>query len=258
MTSTSATPKYKIVILNDAKLNNVLNDPKAEFKIIRVKHPKLGEPTPFILVKNGQETINLYELIGYNQDMGSLFVNQYVQSECKMYFSSQFNVNYFLIDFTHGLAQTEFASLKDFREKFIKYLLGDKLGPKENGLLTKLLELIDMSSLTTFCDVEDSKKLFRVKFNADKSLAWLKQKIEPIAVYLKEHSSCLDLLKPQKEKTKEDVDRDEAKIKLESFELLAQYLNKNLADTLRKELQLSDSKIVENSNGVKRQCIAQN
>jgi len=257
--SNQSPSKYKIVILNDAKLTECLNSNESSFKTIKLKHPKLNQFTPFILVQNEtiESSFNLYELVSYTQDMGSLFINEYVQSECLLYFSTKFNMRYFLIDFVSTTSQSDFSSLKEFKEKFLKYILEE--ASVDNKIKTLFENSIESAQLKEFCDIKEDAKGFCVKFSLSKCVKWLVQKIDPIKKYL-ESNNHSDLVKREttKEKSKDDKDKEEAKFKMEAFELVAQYVNKNVSEALKKELNLNEAKIVENDNGVKRQCITLN
>ena len=246
-TSTSSSIKYKLVILNDENLTKVLNSGEPSFSIVKLKHPKLTEKTPFIYVKDDE--FRLYELISYTQEMGSLFINEHVQSECLVYFSTKINFNYFLIDFVSTTKQTEYDSFLEFKQKFMEHLCSSDANQFDAINMDFML-----TGLKEFCDVNEDKKKLNVKFNTSKCVAWLIKKIETIKVYLQALMSSNSL----KEKVIKETDKEEAKIKLDSFELLAQYVNKSVAEALRKEMNLSESKIAENDNGTKRQCFTLN
>jgi hypothetical protein len=257
--SNQSPSKYKILILNDAKLTELLNTKESSFKIIKLKHPKQNESTPFILVQseNSNSSLNLYELISYTQDMGSIFINDYVQSECMVYFSTKFNLRYFLIDFLSVSNQSDFSSLNEFKEKFLKYILVDPT--LDTSVKTIFENCVDTSILKEFCEIKEDTKNFNVMFKMEKCLTWLVQKIDSIKLYIQSNIQS-DLVKRDvtKEKIKDDKEKEEAKWKMEAFELVAQFVNKKISESLRKELNLNDTKIVENSNGVKRQCITLN
>lgn len=253
--SNQSPSKYKILILNDAKLTELLNAKESSFKIIKLKHPKQNESVPFILVQseNSNSSLNLYELISYTQDMGSIFINDYVQSECMVYFSTKFNLRYFLIDFLSVSSQSDFSSLNEFKEKFLKHILVD---PSLDSSVKALFgNFVDTSILKEFCEIKEDTKNFNVMFKMEKCLTWLVQKIDSIKLHIQS-----DLIKRDvaKEKIKEDKEKEEARWKMEAFELVAQFINKKISESLRKEVNLNDTKIVENSNGVKRQCITLN
>ena len=254
--STTATvSKYKLVILNDPNLTATLN--AGSFRVLKLKHPKMNEQTPFILVE-AAHSLHVYELMSYSQEMGSLFVNDYVQSECGLFFSSKLNLSYFLIDFVSTTSQKEFASRKEFDQKLAQHLFSAKEEAADKSQsISKLVTTIADSCLKEFCDVKEEAKKMQVTFNMKKCVAWLSKKIEALKVYLAQTmTSTITVTKIKEDPAAKD--KEEARIGMEAFELIAQYVNKSVAEALRQELGLSDSKIKENDNGVKRQCITLN
>lgn len=232
----------KILILNDISLNSANS-----ISIVKLKHPKLNELVSFVLVENGPST-DLYELMSYSQEMGSLFIDDYVQSECCINIGNRFNLKYFLIEFLYQKSKAEFKSLDEFKLKFLESIISDKLEKEQKDLVIKKLKELDFSNLNSLFDVEDEKKSFIIKFNSSKCMDWLKKKADLLKTYMENSSSSDTNLIKQKQQNASDK---ESKLKLDAFELLAQYFNKDIAELLRKELHLN-SPLDSNSNTNKK------
>lgn len=100
-----------------------------------------------------------------------------------------------------------------------------------------------------------------IKFNQDKCIKWLSKKVTSLEEWLANKAK-----NAASKETKTKVKADTASYKTEAFELVGQYLNKNLASLLRKELRLSSpldtndnnkmSKRVKTETDVKEEPVA--
>ncbi len=81
----------------------------------------------------------------------------------------------------------------------------------------------------------------QVQFNLEKCIRWLCKKVSSLEAFLTEKANA-----SQSNKTKVKV--DEEKCRVEAFELVAQYINKDLTGLLRKELKMSSPLEANDSN----------
>lgn len=99
-------------------------------------------------------------------------------------------------------------------------------------MLKDLLKTLEMpKNLDTLFDTK--AKDSEIKFNQDKCIKWLSKKVTLLEALLTKKANNAAL------ETKSKVKVDPGTSKVEAFELIGQYLNKNLASLLRKELKLA-------------------
>ena len=208
--------------------------------LIKLKHPKQNVATQFCLIQN-----NLYEMIEYStNDLNSVFIDDYVQSDCFTYFLNKFNLSYFLINFLSSTSNTEFKSLDELKSKLIDFICEDV---KNDGQkLRDHLNFVDKEQLEKLFDLKESTGKIQLNFNSSKCIDWLSNKVEKLRVYLDGTVAAKTEKQPTGLKIKQE-EVDSAKSKLHAFELIAQYINPSLANKLRKELNLG-SPLEDDSN----------
>ncbi|CAF0738000.1 unnamed protein product [Brachionus calyciflorus] len=227
----------KILILNQTKIVD-----SADLKtigILNLKHPKEGEKVPFLIHETCDDLI-IYELINYTQETSCLFIDNYIQTDSLIYFLTKFNLCYFIIDFLTNCDQFEFESVDEFKSKLFKYLTDSK---EEFSSLSKL----KLPDLKLFFDVTEDESKFEIIFNGSKCNEWLKTKIDKLCNLIETSNNGVEI----KKKLNDDPKDKNDKIKQEAFDLISQYLNKNISTKLRKELSLS-SPLTELSSENKR------
>jgi hypothetical protein len=223
---------------------------QGSLELVKLKHPKAGELLPFLVSVNSEGNVNFHEIVSFYQELGSVFIDDYVQSENSIFLSSRFNLNYFLLSFVSSLTKFEFDSIEAFKSKFIDFLTDakDMLTKHPDCLFAKLE--VSVSNLSKLFDVKETGKRIEVRVNTSKVVEWLKSKVELLKVNLEkdgENSSRVQA----KAKQQPVEESNAAKYRLEAFELLAQYVEKGLAESLRKDLHLASP--LESSSENKRQ-----
>jgi hypothetical protein len=254
------TIKKKFLLIKSSNLLKLVvnqndddhNDGKELFiDLIKLKHPKQNVTTQFCFIQN-----SLYEMIEYStNDLSSVFIDDYVQSDCFTYFISKFNLVYFLINFLSNSTNVEFKSLDDLKLKLIDNICEDE---NDRQKLKDHLDFIQKDQIEKLFDLkENSGKIVQIKFNSSKCIEWLANKVESLRIYLDGTAK----VKNEKQETGLKIKQEEAdssKSKLHAFELIAQYISSNLANKLRKELNLSspledDSNTGKTQSNIKRQ-----
>jgi hypothetical protein len=216
----------KLVILNQDILLSLFKNDKSEMNlnIKKFMHPKTSEPRLFVIMPNFQ----FYELIKYEPEFSSVFINDFVQSNINMFFATKFNVNYFLISILYS-KEGEEVSLYNL-------VLNDEIKNKS----VNLKEFIDIGKLEILFDIKkNDDDDVKIKFNLNKCLNWLKNKVLKLELYLKsiEKKNDLKEIKMSKSSNKNEE-------LISSLEIVAQYINTNLQQLLIKELDLNE--LIEN------------
>lgn len=224
----------KLLILNQAVLLRQLED-TSEINVIKLKQSKSGELGSFLLLGNSQENSQeLFELIAYTPEIGSAFIDNYVQSECLAYFATNFDFVYFLISLSYA-DKNNYNSLDQLTSNLLK-------SSEEHKDALQWLKQPSTVLLEEIFDTDMLNNQIRIKFNQVKCMNWLGIKVKTVQRYLSD-------------KSKRDSDKsivDEEKVKLEAFELVCQYLDKDLSGPLRKESQLSSPLDTNDCNKIKR------
>jgi hypothetical protein len=222
-------------------------------ELVNLKHPKANEITPFLVTCDEESRVVFHEIISYNQELGSVFIDDYCQTENCILIGSRFNINYFLLNYVTSLTKFEFDSTDAFTAKFVEFLTGggkDWLSKNPASCLNKLK--ITAAGLGKLFDVtERGSKGVEVRLNTTKAVEWLKSKVELLRENLEK--TAVENASRAHVKVKQAVEEDvTSKYRLEAFELIAQYIGKDLAESLRKEVKLA-SPLAESSSDNKRQ-----
>lgn len=201
-----------------------------KISLLYLRHPKEGQKVPFFVYES-PDGISLYEMINYCQENSCVFIDEYTQTDSFIYFLTKFNLGYFIIDFMTNTDQFGFESETDFKKKLFFFL-------SESNFEEDFLLKLNFPRMENFLDLEKSDLSIEITFNASKCNEWLKSKILKIS----------DLMLSFSEKKN---DGNDDKLKQDAFDLVSQYLNRNISAKLRKELGLS-SPLGESSNENKR------
>lgn len=94
----SAKSTKRLIILNQ---HEIFKKDSAALNVVKLKHPKTANFHPFLVVDN-----QLYELVNYQQELGTVFIDNYCQAECPTYFATKFNLIYFLISQCYATSST--------------------------------------------------------------------------------------------------------------------------------------------------------
>lgn len=112
-------------------------------------------------------------------------------------------------------------------------------------MLKDSLKTLEMpTNLDTLFDTKTKDS--EIKFNQDKCMKWLSNKVALLEAFLTKKASNAAL------ETKSKVKVDTKNSKVEAFELVGQYLNKNLAGLLRKELKLASPLDTNDNNNMSK------
>lgn len=218
----------KILIL-DQSVKVELNEADL-ISLLHLRHPKEGQKVPFFVYETPDD-INLYEMMNYCQENSCVFIDEYAQTDSFIYFLTKFNLGYFIIDFLTHTDQFEFESEIEFKKKLFNFL-------SESNFEEDFIKKLNFPQLENFLDVVKSDSNIEITLNASKCNEWLKAKILKIRDLIVSFSD---------KKNEENGDKS----KQDAFDLVSQYLNRNVATKLRKELGLS-SPLGESSNENKR------
>lgn len=237
----------KLIILNN---ENAISLKNKELTLVKFKRPRSKELVPFLMTET-KDTITFYELMSYTQDLASVFIDDHIQSESAVYLGAKFNLNYVLIEYVASLsvAASKFDSFEAFKRSVLVHLFRDTLSGDEFERLLKKLN-IEKTSLTKLFDVTsigNKTEKFKIEFNKEKCVSWLKSKVELLKLKMDEMAMAV-ATKQTTKLQQANLEKEEAKIRMDAFELVCQYLTGELCDLLRKEMGLSAPLNTSNEN----------
>lgn len=216
----------KLLLINESEIISSKND-ENNILIKKFKHPKTQELRPYLLISDK----NLFELIKYEPEYNSVFIDNYIQSSSQMYFATEFNVNYFMI----AIAYDRQNDYLDLNELYIT----DEIENKP----VYLKKLINSDKIDE--RLFDVKHDFNFKFNLNKCLNWLKIKVLTLNEFLNSSNKSNKILSAATVTvSKTNAENSKNDLLINSFELIAQYVNASLCQLLIKELDLND--LIEN------------
>lgn len=147
--------------------------------------------------------------------------------------ASRFNFDYFLLSMLYNQTNDSFTGLNDLKLKFLDLNSIDKESKQADIFLNKLNINHDSMHFEKLFDIEEKSEL-KLKYNQTKCIKWLTLKFDALRTYLELNAKTVP-----KQKVKSELEVEE-KLKYEAFELIAQYLDKTLAEKLKKELNLTN------------------
>jgi len=122
----SSSKSKRLLIINRADLvanllpaNDNSNVSSHQMRTLRLHHSKSKELRPFLVVAD-----QIFELVAYSPELGSVFIDDYVQSECSICLASRFDFVYFLISMSRS-AKDEYNSLEKLKDKLIELSSAD-------------------------------------------------------------------------------------------------------------------------------------
>ncbi len=111
-----STTSKRLVILNRADLIKKLpsTDGSQKMHTLRLRFLNCEEKRIFLIVAD-----QIFELVSYTTELGSVFIDDYVQSECLTFMASRFDFIYFLISMSHQV-KNEYRSLEQLTKQLIE------------------------------------------------------------------------------------------------------------------------------------------
>lgn len=213
--SNEAACLKKLLILNNDYLSTLSKDSEEKSINIRFLNTPKNEKRPFLLISDTY----LLELVKYdNRDSYSVFIDNYVQSDCDFYMANQFDLRYFLVSYCYGQSsQDDFVDLNEILSKLSE-------NEDDKALRNLINNYLKTTKLDELFDFQDNH-LNMVKFNLNKTIEWFSAKFNKLIAYLDQSKKS----------------NDEMNNKITAFDFISQYLDVNLSILLRKELNLNCS-----------------
>ncbi|KAM9802036.1 ribonuclease H2 subunit B [Syngnathus typhle] len=218
-----------VVIAADSVIDIQMKENDPTF--VRLRNPATDAGSLYML-SGGAGNVQLYEVKAFEEDFRSWFVGQSVQRDGRLLFVTPMDPLYLILPYL-------IKSAKEGKFQPADQMVMDEEFPACSRLLSCTRSLASMHH------VVDEKEVGGLKFhryNQDKTLAWLKKKVEKTVLVLKKknisvgegvQSSSYIRVKMDSESSNEDYLGY-------AHGLISEYISKDLSKELRQHLQLPE------------------
>ncbi|KAM4561169.1 ribonuclease H2 subunit B isoform 2-T2 [Fundulus diaphanus] len=218
-----------VVIAADSVIDTQKQDCDPDF--VRLRNPSTDEASLYML---GSGDGQLYEVKAFEEDFHSWFVGQTVQRDGKLLFVTQMDPLYLILPYM----------IKSGREgKFqpVDQVVKDEDFPVSSRLLSCT------RSLTSLHHIAEEKEVGGLKFHRyseERTLNWLKKKVERTVVALKKKNICVGegVKSTTYVRVKSESDNQEEDYLRYAHGLISEYVSEELSKALLKHLGLPELK----------------
>ncbi|KAI0231179.1 Ribonuclease H2 subunit B [Lamellibrachia satsuma] len=167
--------KLSCVMLTDESVFTENGDVKNQPTFCELSHPKTEQPSLFLFT-NGDSKV--FEVLQLKEEFRSWFIGETVHQEGGLVVSTPVDVVFLLLPYLmKGRAQT------DNKFMLLEHLVHDDDFPE----CTRLCRCDGASELSCVADVREADDDTLYRFNKDKTISWLRLKVEQVASHLEEN-----------------------------------------------------------------------
>ncbi|XP_073256562.1 ribonuclease H2 subunit B-like [Porites lutea] len=197
-----------------------------ESVFIKIPHPKTGKELQFLLSHSGDK---VFEVLRFKEEPRSWFVEDSIQKDGSLYVITPVDPLFLILPY-----------LTKFSQKFttLEQLLVDEKHP----CIGTLTGCISPDELLNICDVKEDDDLQVYRLNNDKTIAWLKTKVEQTAdsvpssgVHVSKGSQSATFVRSKRHS---DVSRGD--YVRYAFGLVSDYLSLQWSERLKESLSITD------------------
>ncbi|KAL6434230.1 hypothetical protein ACFW04_005980 [Cataglyphis niger] len=196
----------------------------AQSEIVKLRHPASNKPTVFIFSPGN---LTVQEVLIFDETKRSWFIDNNVKSDGKLYLSTPIDPIFLVLPY---LRKSQLAQP-------LEQCLWDEDFPE-----TYRLAQCENLKLWLVADCKGDKSLQAFKFNEDKSLKWLQEKVEKVAHLLKQkrvHVSQGAISATYAKSTKYEISTETEYLKY-AHGIISEYLAEDLSHRLAQYLNISD------------------
>lgn len=196
----------------------------AQSEIVKLRHPASNKPTIFVFSPGN---LTVQEVLIFDETKRSWFIDNNVKSDGKLYLSTSIDPIFLVLPY---LRKSQLAQP-------LEQCLWDEDFPE-----TYRLAQCENLKLGLVADCKGDKSLQAFKFNEDKSLKWLKEKVEKVARLLEQkgvHVSQGAMSATYVKSTKYEIGTETEYLKY-AHGIVSEYLAEDLSQKLAQHLNISD------------------
>ncbi|XP_015238769.1 PREDICTED: ribonuclease H2 subunit B [Cyprinodon variegatus] len=218
-----------VVIAADSVINTQKHNSDPDF--VRLRNPSTGEASLYMF---GSGDVQLYEVKAFEEDFHSWFVGQTVQRDGKLLFVTPMDPLYLILPYMiHSSREGKFQP--------VNQVVKDEDFPESSRLLRC------SCSLSALHNIADEKEVGSQKFHRysqERTLNWLKKKVEKTVVALKKKNFCVGegVKSTTYVRVKTESDNQDEDYLRYAHGLISEYISEELSKVLLKHLGLTELK----------------
>ncbi|KAJ6620245.1 Ribonuclease H2 subunit B [Pseudolycoriella hygida] len=209
---------HRVFFLNDYVARNGM-------QLFGFRNPSTGAPSKYIFHEKSNE---FFELLKFNEPFRSWFVGDIITDDGGIYLCPPIDPLFLLLHYVQSQASEKYVPLE--------HILVDENYPN----MTTIADAVTTDQLLLIADQKGDPQLKAVRYNKEKTLDWLAYKCKLLQDALRQRK--LNLESGAKSSTfvasSKINDQDDDDIQLLAFEILNDYLSKQLSDSLSEYLHL--------------------
>ncbi|XP_034550638.1 ribonuclease H2 subunit B [Notolabrus celidotus] len=216
-----------VVIAADSATDTQKHDSDPAF--VRLRNPSTDAASLFML---GSGDVQLYEVKAFEEDFHSWFVGQTVQRDGRLLFVTAMDPLFLILPYL-------IKSGKEGKFQPVDQVVMDEEFPACSRLLSCTRSL---ASLHHIADEKEVGKLKFHRYSGEKTMSWLKKKVErTVAALKKRHISVGEGVKSSTYvRVKSESDHNEEDYLRYAHGLISEYISEDLSKALLKHLQLPE------------------
>lgn len=140
--------------------------------IIKLKHPKTGSAAQFLICP---ESNSIHEMLTFKDSKGSWFINNSVLEDGRLIMATRIDPLFLILPYLHSESNSK-------RHMFME--LDQIVTDSDYPHCSKLVQILDHQMTCQLCDSKGNEDFKVYRYSEEKTLAWLKSKVERTSEYL--------------------------------------------------------------------------
>jgi len=196
-------------------------------EIVRLRHPKFNDGRLFLF---SPDRSTVMELMEFSDVRRSLFINQTIKSDCKMFLSTKVDPLFLILPYLRKSARCS--------------PLDQTLDDQEFPNIQRVVNCVTPFEILQISDRRGDESLNAYIYNEEKTMEWLKKKIERVATVLKEkhvHVNSKNAASANFVKAISAQDSSESYLRY-AIGIISEYLEECVTESITKFMNVPDEK----------------
>lgn len=164
--------QWVMIAPENALKNSSEESPENQATIITLRHPKSDEGAQFLLCPDSK---SIHEILSFQDTKGSWFIDNSVQQDGRLLMATVVDPLFLLLPY---LLDDKNSKKHMFMQ--LDQIITDSDFPQCN----RIVQILDHSTTCQVCDSKGNEDFKVYRYNEEKTLSWLKEKVERTADYL--------------------------------------------------------------------------
>ncbi|PIK55766.1 putative ribonuclease H2 subunit B-like [Apostichopus japonicus] len=148
------------------------SSPDSQPSIIKLKHPKTESAAQFLICPKDK---SIQEILSFQDSKGSWFIDNTVQEDGRLLMATNIDPLFLILPYLQSENNTKKHMFMELDQ-----IVKDSSYPQCN----RLVEILDHQTTCQICDSKGNEDFKVYRYSEEKTLAWLKSKVERTADYL--------------------------------------------------------------------------